>query len=564
MRLGADPVDLVDGTRARRRLRGGGRLRAAPSPLRGEQPLPTAARRGRAHRLRDVPGGAPGRGDRAGRPSLVRREPVPSGVQVAADAARAALPRFRRRGARARPRGRSRSGPPPAERLRRGTRPARDTIRAWPTTSSRAPFRVCSSSVADGLDAVRYRRPSIAVHRSVSECGIERLVAGAHAWLVAGTRFDPSCRALCLRPSLFLELAAIPSPSETNAPSPSGSAGPAGTSASRQTTPVPGSARTSGNLLRAGRADERRRNAGVPVRAPRHRRSDAADRASGEDGVVRNAAGTILGADNKAALAVMLEALRRLLVEGRPHAGIELVFTMREETGCQGASRLRRRCAPRPSRFRLRPRAPIGQVVVAAPHQRTIDVTFRGRAAHAGINPEDGRSAIVAAARAIADLRLGRLDEETTANVGTIAGGTQRNVVPERCSFTIDARSRDEASCSNSSRRRSRRSASRRLCPTAKWTRASRSSTAATALQRTTGAPTRAARRSSGRGSSRRPSRWAAVPTPTCSTVVGSLRRALERDGAHPQPRGGDFGRRPRVDGGRDALAGRCGAHDAA
>jgi tripeptide aminopeptidase len=163
-----------------------------------------------------------------------------------------------------------------------------------------------------------------------------------------------------------------------------------------------------------------------------------------EDGVVRNAAGTILGADNKAAVAVMLDALRRILSEGRPHAGIELVLTVREETGCEGAaafdlSRLRARLG-----YVYDHAAPIGEVVVAAPHQRRIGVTFRGRSAHAGINPEDGRSAIVAAARAVADLRLGRLDAETTANVGLIAGGTARNVVPERCTLEVDARSRDE------------------------------------------------------------------------------------------------------------------------
>ena len=69
----------------------------------------------------------------------------------------------------------------------------------------------------------------------------------------------------------------------------------------------------------------------------------------------------------------------------------------------------------------------------AAPSSTSVDAVFRGRAAHAGMSPEDGRSAIAAAARAIADLRLGRIDEETTANVGTIEGGTARNIVPEFC-----------------------------------------------------------------------------------------------------------------------------------
>lgn len=164
-----------------------------------------------------------------------------------------------------------------------------------------------------------------------------------------------------------------------------------------------------------------------------------------EDGVVRNAGGTILGADNKAAVAAMLEATRRVLVENRPHAGIELVFTVREETGCEGARAFDASRLEAVVGFVYDHAAAIGDVVVSAPYQRTIDVVFHGRAAHAGINPEDGRSAIAAAARAIADLRLGRLDAETTANVGRIEGGSARNVVPDECRLVAEARSRDES-----------------------------------------------------------------------------------------------------------------------
>ena len=71
-------------------------------------------------------------------------------------------------------------------------------------------------------------------------------------------------------------------------------------------------------------------------------------------------------------------------------------------------------------------------------------ITFRGRAAHAGMYPEEGRSAIVAAARAISEMPLGRIDEETTANVGTIEGGTAANIVPDHCSLVAEARSHDE------------------------------------------------------------------------------------------------------------------------
>jgi tripeptide aminopeptidase len=163
-----------------------------------------------------------------------------------------------------------------------------------------------------------------------------------------------------------------------------------------------------------------------------------------DEGVVRNGAGTILGADDKAAIAVMLEGVRRVLAENRPHAGIELVFTPKEEVGLLGAhafddSRLEARVG-----YVYDQAAPIGDVIVGAPHSRAMEVRFHGRAAHAGMYPEEGRSAIAAAARAIADLRLGRIDDETSANVGTITGGTAANIVPEWCTFEAEARCHDE------------------------------------------------------------------------------------------------------------------------
>jgi len=163
-----------------------------------------------------------------------------------------------------------------------------------------------------------------------------------------------------------------------------------------------------------------------------------------DDGVLRNAGGTILGADNKAGVAAMLEAVRLVVAENRPHGGIELLFTPKEEVGLRGASAF--------DQDRLRARmgyvydhaGPVGEVILGAPFQCKLDASFHGRAAHSGMYPEEGRSAIVAAARAIADLRLGRLDEETTANVGEIQGGTARNIVPDRCSFAAEARSHNE------------------------------------------------------------------------------------------------------------------------
>jgi tripeptide aminopeptidase len=162
------------------------------------------------------------------------------------------------------------------------------------------------------------------------------------------------------------------------------------------------------------------------------------------DGIVRNAGGTILGADNKAAVVAMLEAVRRVVAERRPHAGVELVFTPKEEVGLVGAGAFDHTRLEAELGFVYDNAAPIGVVVLGAPYGRTITARFHGRAAHSGMYPEEGRSAIAAASRAIADLRLGRIDEETTANVGMISGGSARNVIPEWCVLEAEARSHDE------------------------------------------------------------------------------------------------------------------------
>ena len=164
-----------------------------------------------------------------------------------------------------------------------------------------------------------------------------------------------------------------------------------------------------------------------------------------ENGTVRNAAGTILGADNKAAVAAMLEAVAIIVRERRPHAGVELLFTPSEEIGLLGAKEFDEERLHARVGYVYDQAAPVGDVVLAAPTARTLTVTFHGRSAHSGIAPEEGRSAIAAAARAIADFRLGRIDDETTANVGAIRGGTARNIVPEWCSFDAEVRSHDES-----------------------------------------------------------------------------------------------------------------------
>jgi len=164
----------------------------------------------------------------------------------------------------------------------------------------------------------------------------------------------------------------------------------------------------------------------------------------GDDEVVRNTAGTILGADDKSAVAAMLEAAARLVEDGRPHAGVELLFTPKEEVGLLGAAAFDQTRLGARVGYVYDHAGPIGEIILGAPFQQKLYVRFHGRAAHAGMFPEEGRSAIAAAARAIADLRLGRLDDVTTASVGRIQGGTARNVIPEWCTFAAEARSHDE------------------------------------------------------------------------------------------------------------------------
>ena len=139
----------------------------------------------------------------------------------------------------------------------------------------------------------------------------------------------------------------------------------------------------------------------------------------------------------------MLEGVRRIVAENRPHAGIELVLSVQEETGLHGVKALD--CSQFEARigYVYDHAAPIGGLVTSCPSQYSIDATFLGRSAHAGIVPEEGRNAIAAAAHALAEMRFGRLDDETTANVGTIAGGVARNIVADRCDVRLEVRSRD-------------------------------------------------------------------------------------------------------------------------
>jgi tripeptide aminopeptidase len=163
-----------------------------------------------------------------------------------------------------------------------------------------------------------------------------------------------------------------------------------------------------------------------------------------DNGVLSNRHEAILGADNKAAVATVLGAARRLVSDGSP-VGVEILFTTCEELALAGAKALE------PGRLRsdfgyvFDHASPVGELVLSSPTYYRLELDFRGQAAHAGIRPEAGRNAIAAAARAVVAMKLGRLDEATTANVGQIEGGSAANVVAERCRVVLETRSLDDS-----------------------------------------------------------------------------------------------------------------------
>jgi tripeptide aminopeptidase len=159
-----------------------------------------------------------------------------------------------------------------------------------------------------------------------------------------------------------------------------------------------------------------------------------------DEGIFRSRGKTILGADNKAAVAVFMELAARA-AEARPEVGLELLFTVAEEQGLRGAKAFDASALRSRAGFVLDHAGPVGEVVVSTPTQQKILADFHGVEAHAGIKPEEGASAIAAAAEAISRMELGRLDEGTTANVGLIDGGTSGNVVPGHCFIHAEARS---------------------------------------------------------------------------------------------------------------------------
>ncbi|MCL5735283.1 MAG: M20/M25/M40 family metallo-hydrolase [Actinobacteria bacterium] len=163
-----------------------------------------------------------------------------------------------------------------------------------------------------------------------------------------------------------------------------------------------------------------------------------------EDGIFRNAVRGILGADDKAAVVGLVHATELLRASGHQFPSYELFFTVSEETGLVGAKHMDTNVLSSPLAAVFDASGPVGGITVKAPSQQALNAIFHGRAAHAGVEPERGRSAIQAAAQAISMMHLGRIDEESSANIGVIQGGTASNIVPDLCEVRGECRSHDD------------------------------------------------------------------------------------------------------------------------
>ncbi|KAB2338436.1 M20/M25/M40 family metallo-hydrolase [Cytobacillus depressus] len=160
-----------------------------------------------------------------------------------------------------------------------------------------------------------------------------------------------------------------------------------------------------------------------------------------KDGYVVSDGTTILGADDKTGLAVMLETIKVLKEQSVAHGSIQFIITVGEESGLVGAKALDPSLMKAKYGYALDSDGKVGNIIVAAPTQAKVKATIYGKTAHAGVAPEKGVSAITIAAKAVSRMPLGRIDEETTANIGRFEGGTQTNIVCDRVDVLAEARS---------------------------------------------------------------------------------------------------------------------------
>ncbi|MFA5513343.1 MAG: M20/M25/M40 family metallo-hydrolase [Sphaerochaetaceae bacterium] len=161
-----------------------------------------------------------------------------------------------------------------------------------------------------------------------------------------------------------------------------------------------------------------------------------------ENGVIKSDGMSALGADDKAAIASILSAVENIIKNNIPHKKIILLFTVEEEIGLEGIKKYDlASLADVEGVLVFDSSNTVGTVVTASPCKIDATVTFNGKAAHAGFVPEKGISAIMLAAKAIDKMNLLRIDEDTTANIGTIKGGEATNIVSEKCVLTLEVRS---------------------------------------------------------------------------------------------------------------------------
>lgn len=160
-----------------------------------------------------------------------------------------------------------------------------------------------------------------------------------------------------------------------------------------------------------------------------------------ENGLIHTDGTTVLGADDVSGIVEFLSAVRMLKARGEPHRPIEVVFTASEEYFVEGAKRLDYDRIRSRQAYILDTDGEIGRAVLAAPTGIRIIAEITGKAAHAALKPEDGVNAVMIAAKAISNMKLGRIDEETTANIGIIRGGASGNIVPDACFVEGETRS---------------------------------------------------------------------------------------------------------------------------
>lgn len=153
---------------------------------------------------------------------------------------------------------------------------------------------------------------------------------------------------------------------------------------------------------------------------------------------------TILGADDKAAIAALLEALHIIKEKNISHGDIEIVFTICEEMGLHGAKNLDISNLNAQMAFVLDSGGQVGEIISAAPSQNSLKIIIHGKSAHAGSNPEEGINAIQVAGFVLSRMKLGRIDEETTTNIGIISGGKATNIIPDEVTLEGEVRSRNE------------------------------------------------------------------------------------------------------------------------